>query len=108
MKQKIRIAAGQGFWGDLPGAPVRQEDLPKSLVRLRYVFSVSSGALDYSHKRKISRKGAKLKRKRPQRKLRIFFAAYLFNSAPLRETISASRRGTWTGVRRGAWRWLAR
>lgn len=24
MKQKIRIAAGQGFWGDLPDAPVRQ------------------------------------------------------------------------------------
>src|SRR5260370_24556296 len=24
MKQKIRIAAGQGFWGDLPEAPVRQ------------------------------------------------------------------------------------
>jgi len=24
MKSKIRIAAGQGFWGDLPDAPVRQ------------------------------------------------------------------------------------
>lgn len=24
MKQKIRIAAGQGFWGDLPDAPMRQ------------------------------------------------------------------------------------
>src|SRR5258708_25295256 len=24
MKQKVRIAAGQGFWGDLPEAPVRQ------------------------------------------------------------------------------------
>src|SRR5437899_5278117 len=24
MKQKICIAAGQGFWGDLPDAPVRQ------------------------------------------------------------------------------------
>jgi hypothetical protein len=24
MKQKVRIAAGQGFWGDLPDAPVRQ------------------------------------------------------------------------------------
>jgi hypothetical protein len=24
MKQKIRVAAGQGFWGDLPDAPVRQ------------------------------------------------------------------------------------
>ncbi|HEY6047023.1 MAG TPA: acyclic terpene utilization AtuA family protein [Pyrinomonadaceae bacterium] len=24
MKEKIRIAAGQGFWGDLPDAPVRQ------------------------------------------------------------------------------------
>ena len=23
MKQKVRIAAGQGFWGDLPEAPVR-------------------------------------------------------------------------------------
>src|SRR5207245_4712843 len=24
MKERIRIAAGQGFWGDLPDAPVRQ------------------------------------------------------------------------------------
>src|SRR5258708_39119754 len=24
MKKTIRIAAGQGFWGDLPDAPVRQ------------------------------------------------------------------------------------
>src|SRR5207237_10313172 len=24
MRNKIRIAAGQGFWGDLPDAPVRQ------------------------------------------------------------------------------------
>ncbi|HEX5702121.1 MAG TPA: acyclic terpene utilization AtuA family protein [Pyrinomonadaceae bacterium] len=32
MKEKIRIAAGQGFWGDLPDAPVRQ---------------VQGGALDY-------------------------------------------------------------
>jgi len=32
MKQKIRIAAGQGFWGDLPDAPVRQ---------------VEGGAVDY-------------------------------------------------------------
>ena len=32
MKQKIRIAAGQGFWGDLPDAPVRQ---------------VEGGAIDY-------------------------------------------------------------
>jgi hypothetical protein len=32
MKHKIRIAAGQGFWGDLPDAPVRQ---------------VEGGAIDY-------------------------------------------------------------
>src|SRR5215813_13539348 len=32
MKQKVRIAAGQGFWGDLPDAPVRQ---------------VQNGAIDY-------------------------------------------------------------
>ncbi|HEY8204408.1 MAG TPA: acyclic terpene utilization AtuA family protein, partial [Pyrinomonadaceae bacterium] len=32
MKQKVRIAAGQGFWGDLPDAPVRQ---------------VEGGAVDY-------------------------------------------------------------
>jgi hypothetical protein len=32
MKSKIRIAAGQGFWGDLPDAPVRQ---------------VEGGAIDY-------------------------------------------------------------
>ena len=32
MKNKVRIAAGQGFWGDLPDAPVRQ---------------VEGGAIDY-------------------------------------------------------------
>ncbi|HKP38614.1 MAG TPA: acyclic terpene utilization AtuA family protein [Pyrinomonadaceae bacterium] len=32
MREKIRIAAGQGFWGDLPDAPVRQ---------------VEGGAIDY-------------------------------------------------------------
>jgi len=32
MREKIRIAAGQGFWGDLPEAPVRQ---------------VEGGAIDY-------------------------------------------------------------
>ncbi|TVR29799.1 MAG: acyclic terpene utilization AtuA family protein, partial [Balneolaceae bacterium] len=24
MKEKIRIASGQGFWGDLPNAPINQ------------------------------------------------------------------------------------
>src|SRR5258705_1063106 len=42
MKQKIRIAAGQGFWGDLPDAPVRQvEGGPIDYLMLDYLAEVA-------------------------------------------------------------------
>ncbi|HBB98962.1 MAG TPA: DUF1446 domain-containing protein [Blastocatellia bacterium] len=42
MKQRIRIAAGQGFWGDLPDAPVRQvEGGPIDYLMLDYLAEVT-------------------------------------------------------------------
>jgi Acyclic terpene utilisation family protein AtuA len=42
MKDKIRIAAGQGFWGDLPNAPVRQvEGGPIDYLMLDYLAEVT-------------------------------------------------------------------
>jgi len=42
MKDKIRIAAGQGFWGDLPDAPVRQvEEGPIDYLMLDYLAEVT-------------------------------------------------------------------
>ncbi|HSB26401.1 MAG TPA: acyclic terpene utilization AtuA family protein [Pyrinomonadaceae bacterium] len=42
MKQSIRVAAGQGFWGDLPEAPVRQvEDGPIDYLMLDYLAEVT-------------------------------------------------------------------
>jgi hypothetical protein len=42
MKDKIRIAAGQGFWGDLPDAPVRQvEGGPIDYLMLDYLAEVT-------------------------------------------------------------------
>lgn len=42
MKQRIRIAAGQGFWGDLLDAPVRQvEDGPIDYLMLDYLAEVT-------------------------------------------------------------------
>ena len=42
MKQKIRIAAGQGFWGDLPDAPARQvEGGPIDYLMLDYLAEVT-------------------------------------------------------------------
>jgi len=42
MKQKVRIAAGQGFWGDLPDAPVRQvEGGPIDYLMLDYLAEVT-------------------------------------------------------------------
>jgi hypothetical protein len=42
MKKKIRIAAGQGFWGDLPDAPVRQvEEGPIDYLMLDYLAEVT-------------------------------------------------------------------
>src|SRR5712691_1202549 len=42
MKDKIRIAAGQGFWADLPDAPVRQvEGGPIDYLMLDYLAEVT-------------------------------------------------------------------
>ena len=42
MKQVIRIAAGQGFWGDLPDAPVRQvQSGPIDYLMLDYLAEVT-------------------------------------------------------------------
>ncbi len=42
MKNTIRIAAGQGFWGDLPDAPVRQvEEGPIDYLMLDYLAEVT-------------------------------------------------------------------
>ncbi len=42
MKEQIRIAAGQGFWGDLPDAPVRQvEGGPTDYLMLDYLAEVT-------------------------------------------------------------------
>ncbi|HEX7723125.1 MAG TPA: acyclic terpene utilization AtuA family protein, partial [Pyrinomonadaceae bacterium] len=42
MKHRIRIAAGQGFWGDLPDAPVRQvEGGPIDYLMLDYLAEVT-------------------------------------------------------------------
>ena len=42
MKEKIRIAAGQGFWGDLPDAPVRQvQGGPIDYLMLDYLAEVT-------------------------------------------------------------------
>jgi hypothetical protein len=42
MKQKLRIAAGQGFWGDLPEAPVQQvEGGPIDYLMLDYLAEVT-------------------------------------------------------------------
>src|SRR5918992_3472005 len=42
MKQKIRIAAGQGFWGDLPEAPVRQvQGGPIDYLMMDYLAEVT-------------------------------------------------------------------
>src|SRR5882672_8857483 len=42
MKQQIRIAGGQGFWGDLPEAPVRQvKEGPIDYLMLDYLAEVT-------------------------------------------------------------------
>src|SRR5262252_5052124 len=42
MKETVRIAAGQGFWGDLPSAPVRQvQDGPIDYLMLDYLAEVT-------------------------------------------------------------------
>jgi hypothetical protein len=52
MKQKIRIAAGQGFWGDLPDAPVRQvEGGPIDYVMLDYLAEVTMSIMQKQRSR---------------------------------------------------------
>jgi acyclic terpene utilization AtuA family protein len=52
MKQMIRIAAGQGFWGDLPDAPVRQvEGGPIDYLMLDYLAEVTMSIMQKQHSR---------------------------------------------------------
>jgi hypothetical protein len=52
MRNKIRIAAGQGFWGDLPDAPVRQvEDGPIDYLMLDYLAEVTMSIMQKQRSR---------------------------------------------------------
>ena len=52
MKQKIRIAAGQGFWGDLPDAPVQQvEGGPIDYLMLDYLAEVTMSIMQKQQSR---------------------------------------------------------
>ena len=52
MKQKVRIAAGQGFWGDLPDAPVRQvEGGPIDYLMLDYLAEVTMSIMQKQRSR---------------------------------------------------------
>ncbi len=52
MKQTIRIAAGQGFWGDLPDAPVRQvEGGPIDYLMLDYLAEVTMSIMQKQRSR---------------------------------------------------------
>ncbi len=52
MKQKIRVAAGQGFWGDLLDAPVRQvEGGPIDYLMLDYLAEVTMSIMQKQHSR---------------------------------------------------------
>src|SRR6266508_4148708 len=52
MKQKIRIAAGQGFWGDLPDAPVGQvEGGPIDYLMLDYLAEVTMSIMQKQRSR---------------------------------------------------------
>ena len=55
MKEKIRIAAGQGFWGDLPDAPVRQvEEGPIDYLMLDYLAEVTMSIMQKQKARDTS------------------------------------------------------
>src|SRR5436190_7587882 len=55
MKEKIRIAAGQGFWGDLPDAPVRQvEGGPIDYLMLDYLAEVTMSIMQKQKARDAS------------------------------------------------------
>ena len=52
MKQKVRIAAGQGFWGDLPEAPLRQvEGGPIDYLMLDYLAEVTMSIMQKQRSR---------------------------------------------------------
>src|ERR1041385_8280823 len=52
MKSKVRIAAGQGFWGDLPEAPVRQvEGGPIDYLMLDYLAEVTMSIMQKQRSR---------------------------------------------------------
>lgn len=52
MKQKIRVAAGQGFWGDLLDAPVRQvEGGPIDYLMLDYLAEVTMSIMQKQRSR---------------------------------------------------------
>ncbi|HAF13330.1 MAG TPA: DUF1446 domain-containing protein [Blastocatellia bacterium] len=52
MRNKIRIAAGQGFWGDLPEAPVRQvEGGPIDYLMLDYLAEVTMSIMQKQRSR---------------------------------------------------------
>jgi len=55
MKQTIRIAAGQGFWGDLPDAPVRQvQGGPIDYLMLDYLAEVTMSIMQKQKARDAS------------------------------------------------------
>src|SRR3989440_1394035 len=55
MKDTIRIAAGQGFWGDLPDAPVRQvEEGPIDYLMLDYLAEVTMSIMQKQKARDAS------------------------------------------------------
>src|SRR6185369_15815166 len=52
MKQKVRIAAGQGFWGDLPEAPVKQvAGGPIDYLMLDYLAEVTMSIMQKQRSR---------------------------------------------------------
>src|SRR5688572_16433241 len=52
MKQKVRVAAGQGFWGDLLDAPVRQvEGGPIDYLMLDYLAEVTMSIMQKQRSR---------------------------------------------------------
>src|SRR5438477_3499 len=55
MKKRIRIAGGQGFWGDLPDAPVRQvEGGPIDYLMLDYLAEVTMSIMQKQKARDAS------------------------------------------------------
>src|SRR5699024_8912392 len=52
MKESIRIASGQGFWGDLPNAPIQQiRQGPVDYLVMDYLAEVTMSILQKQKKR---------------------------------------------------------